>query len=148
MKKLLSILSIMLIITVVKAQQTTGAINQAPATITTNTTTGNDKQCHGVTKDCPIPCTAASEKKCKDKSQTCTAHADGANASSNSATESMSAEHVSSGSAVISTTNSDDKCKGMKGKSCCKGMSKASALNTVPQVQPANEPAQEAAPKQ
>ena len=132
MKKLLGVLSLVLIITVTKAQQTTGSSNQAPALIVTG------KQCTDASKDCPAPGSTASEKKHKNKSKSCTAQCESSKASSGSSAESMSTEHVGAGSTVISTSANDKQCKG-KGKSCCQGVSKASAINTAPQVQPASE---------
>jgi hypothetical protein len=145
MKKILIVLSLMLVITVAKAQQTTGAISQVPVT---TTVIGTNKQCSGTSKDCAAPGTAASEKKHKDKSKSCAAQCEGSKASSSSSTGTMSAEHVGTGSTVISTSASDDKCKGMKGKSCCKSVSKASAIsNSAPQVEPASATPQGDQPK-
>ena len=146
MKKLISVLSLVLIITAAKAQQTT-EINQTPATNTVSPATGNDKQCTGVSKDCPIPCTAESKKKCKEKSKASAANSEDSKVSSNSSTENMSAEHVGTGSTTISTTSSDKQCKGKEGKSCCHGASKASAINSTPQVQPASAVPQDESPK-
>ncbi|HYV93056.1 MAG TPA: hypothetical protein VE978_14795 [Chitinophagales bacterium] len=158
MKKLITLLSFVLVITVVKAQQPTPTTDQTqvqttPATDTTTTattSTTNDKQCHGVTKACPIPCTDKEMKKCKGKSKDCCAGHDAkTSASTTTSSESLSAEQVNNGAVQVATPDESKKkqCAGKNGKSCCQGASKASAVNTVPQAQPANDTPQGDSPK-
>ena len=145
MKKLILLFSLVLLITTVKAQQS-NETNQAPSAATTITNSNDVKECHGVSKDCPVPCTAANEKKCKGKEKDCTAHCEESKASSGT-TGTMSTEYVNAGAVAAPATSACSDKKGMKGKSCCKGMSKASALNGAPPAAPVSETAPDASPK-
>ena len=76
------------------------------------------------------------KKKSKDQSKTCAAHSDGTSGS----TESMSAEHVGTGSAVTSTSKNDKNARARMQNHAAMARP-TSALNSSQQAQPASEPA-------
>ena len=125
MKKLIAVLSLMLLINIVNAQ--TSTTNQAPATTTTSATT--DTHCTG------------KEKKCKGKDKDCAAKCEAAKTSADgTSTQTMSADHASNGAVSAPAGKSCCDTKGKKEKSCCKGMSKASAVSAPAPEQPAAAP--------
>ncbi len=132
MKKLLTLLSFVLVITVVKAQQTAPAANQAPATSTSTSA----KQSQGITKESNKSCTS-NGKCCKEMSKKdCAAHCTAASQSSSQAAPVIGTVNVQSSSPAGANSPGDMQISGSP-----------SSTNAAPQVAPVNEPRQEDSPK-
>jgi len=96
-------------ITIVSNAQSSGSTNTST---NSSTTESKDKQCHGVTKDCPTPC------------------------SNDKASATMSSSHDNAGAVATKSEKKMSKkeckkqmasCEGHSGGSCCEEMSKTKA---------------------